>query len=39
AVAQYFVDQHEVDPDAIALIGGSHGGFISGHLIGKYPVC
>ncbi|CAG8705391.1 13156_t:CDS:10, partial [Racocetra persica] len=37
AAAQYFIDQHEVDPDAITLIGGSHGGFISGHLIGKYP--
>ncbi|CAG8720772.1 19843_t:CDS:10, partial [Cetraspora pellucida] len=39
AAAQYFIDRHEVDPDAIALIGGSHGGFISGHLIGKYPAC
>ncbi|CAG8515181.1 12897_t:CDS:2, partial [Dentiscutata heterogama] len=37
AVAQYFVDQHEVDPDMITVMGGSHGGFISGHLIGKYP--
>ncbi|CAG8495409.1 7265_t:CDS:10 [Scutellospora calospora] len=29
ATAQYFIDQNEVDPDAIALIGGSHAGHSS----------
>ncbi|RHZ56850.1 hypothetical protein Glove_396g76 [Diversispora epigaea] len=37
STAQYFVEKNYVDPNAIALLGGSHGGFISGHLIGKFP--
>ncbi|CAG8462177.1 8103_t:CDS:10 [Acaulospora morrowiae] len=35
--AQYFIDHNYVDCNSVAVIGGSHGGFISGHLIGKYP--
>ncbi|CAG8530624.1 2981_t:CDS:10 [Acaulospora morrowiae] len=35
--AQYFIDNNYVDCNSVAVIGGSHGGFISGHLIGKYP--
>ncbi|CAG8810341.1 12874_t:CDS:2, partial [Dentiscutata erythropus] len=34
---KYFVEKNYADPNAIALIGGSHGGFISGHLVGKFP--
>ncbi|CAG8508789.1 12274_t:CDS:10 [Acaulospora colombiana] len=37
ASAQYFIDNNYVDRDSVAVIGGSHGGFISGHLIGKFP--
>ncbi|CAG8571800.1 13355_t:CDS:10 [Funneliformis mosseae] len=35
--AQYIIDNECVDPNKVIAIGGSHGGFISAHLIGKYP--
>ncbi|GBC00833.1 hypothetical protein RclHR1_03990010 [Rhizophagus clarus] len=37
ASAQYFIDNGLVDPNKVIAMGGSHGGFISAHLIGKYP--
>ncbi|RGB38280.1 Alpha/Beta hydrolase protein [Rhizophagus diaphanus] len=37
ASAQYFIDNGLVDPNKVIVMGGSHGGFISAHLIGKYP--
>ncbi|RIA82999.1 Alpha/Beta hydrolase protein [Glomus cerebriforme] len=37
ASAQYFIDNELVNPNKVIAMGGSHGGFISAHLIGKYP--
>jgi len=28
---------NKVDPGKVGICGGSHGGFLTGHLIGKYP--
>ncbi|RUS18686.1 Alpha/Beta hydrolase protein [Endogone sp. FLAS-F59071] len=37
AVSTYLVSLGIVDPDRVALFGGSHGGFTSAHLVGRYP--
>ncbi|KAJ8599818.1 hypothetical protein CTAYLR_004023 [Chrysophaeum taylorii] len=31
------LDQYPLDPDRVAVVGGSHGGFISAHLVARHP--
>ncbi|XP_062854518.1 S9 family peptidase isoform X1 [Trichomycterus rosablanca] len=37
AVLHVLQDDKSLDPDRIAVMGGSHGGFLTCHLIGQYP--